>query len=431
MWKTLINGLQELNHTFIQELKNSLTDAGTVLIFIVAVIAYPVLYSIGYINETLKDVPVAVVDLDHSALSRQYCRMIDAAEQVKIKAKPGSLKEAEQIFYQRIVNGVFLIPRDFEKDILNRKQTQVVVYCDASKFLVYKQVMIGATSSTGYFSSGIEYRNLLSEGKMNNQAIVQTDPLQIQTFDLFNPSSGYATFIVPGILLIVIQQSMMVGIGLLEGKRYERRKKSIKELREEHMNPAIQSLLTEIGLLKGKNYERRKQSIQDFKKEHMIPAILGKSFAYGFLYFFTSLFLLGCLYHWLSFPVQGSFMTIYFMLVPYIFTIAFAGLSLTFLFRKRTNSLMFIVFISPAVFFFSGISWPVQSMPWLIRMLTFIFPSTPMIPAFVKLRIIGGGLNSITYEWTLLLIQMAVYFLLACIAFKIDQKKLAREKVVG
>jgi putative exporter of polyketide antibiotics len=53
-----------------------------------------------------------------------------------------------------------------------------------------------------------------------------------------------------------------------------------------------------------------------------------------------------------------------------------------------------------------------------------------MIPAFVKLRIIGGGLDSINYEWVLLLIQMVVYFLLACIALKVDQRKQVKENLL-
>ena len=60
----------------------------------------------------------------------------------------------------------------------------------------------------------------------------------------------------------------------------------------------------------------------------------------------------------------------------------------------------------------------------MIRMLTFVFPSTFIIPGFVRLRIIGGGLDSIKYEWTWLLIQMDLYFLLACLALKMDQKKM-------
>jgi len=214
--------------------------------------------------------------------------MIDATEQLKVNAKTGNLKEAEQLFYQGSINGVFLIPRNFGRDILDRKQTRVVVYCDASRFFVYKQVLTGASFSTGYFSEGIEYRKLLSRGKMPEQAIKQTDPLQVQTFNLYNPSSGYATFIIPGILLIVIQQSLLVGIGLLIGKQYERRK-----------NELIPTPDSPYG--------------------HIVPTILGKAFVYGFLYFFTSLFLLGCLYKWLSFPDRGSFMSIYVILIPYIF----------------------------------------------------------------------------------------------------------------
>ena len=399
MFNKILTGLADLHQVFIQEIKNSLTDAGTVLIFVVAVIAYPVLYSFGYINETLKDVPVAVVDLDHSSLSRQYCRMIDATEQLSVSARTVSLKEAEQLFYAGKVNGVFLIPMNFEKDILGRKQSQVMVYCDASKFFVYKQVLTGGSFATGYFSSGIEYRNLLSSGRMPEQAFEQTNPLQIEVFNLYNPSAGYATFIVPGIMLIVIQQSLMIGIGLLAGRRYERRKKG-------HF------------------------FVNELRNMPVIPTVLGKAFAYGAIYFFTSLFLFGCLYKWLAFPARGSFLSLYFILVPYILTIAFAGLSLAFLFRKRVNSLMFIVFLSPAVFFLSGISWPAQSMPWLIRILAFIFPSTAAIPAFVKLRIIGGGLDSVGHEWSLLLLQMATYFLLACLAVWFDKKKRPVEQAI-
>jgi ABC-2 type transport system permease protein len=397
MWKVLIDRLNELQVIFVKELKNALQDAGTILIFGVAVVAYPVLYSIGYMNESLKEVPVAVVDLDHSAYSRQYLRMLDATEQVSVVARPLNLKDAEKLFYEGTINGVFLIPEHFGKDILDRRQTQVLVYCDASRFLIYKQVLSGGSTSAGFFSSGIEYRELLAEGKMTHQAIGKINPLSVQVFNLYNPYSGYATFIVPGILFIVIQQSLLIGIGLLTGKRNEKRKNG---------------------------FYSSEQSIS----EHVVPTVLGKAFAYSFLYLFTTLFLFGCFYRWFSFPERGSFLSIYLVLIPYLLSISFAGISLTFLFRKRVNALMFIVFLSPAIFFLSGISWPVQSMPLLIHIISFIFPSTPMIPAFVKLRIIGGGTTSITFEWTVLMLQMMGYFLLACLATKIELRTVREKK---
>ena len=386
MLNRMLNGLSELTNVFRNELKRSLTDSGVVLIFVVAVIAYPVLYSIGYMNETVKNVPVAVVDHDQTNYSRQYSQMMDATEQISVTCKPGSLKEAEALFYDDRVSGIILIPDHFEKDILQRKPVVVSVYCDASRFLLYKQVLQGAAVSSGIFSSGIEFRKLMVGGKMPEPAVVQTDPLHSDLFSLYNPSSAYATFIVPGILLIVIQQSLLIGIGLLAGAQNEKRKENGGSLP---------------GSIPG----------------HVIPSILGKASAYVFIYLFTSLFMLGVFYHWMNFPEKGNFLSFYLMLVPYLFTVSFAGLSLGFLFRKRVNALMLVVFISPMVFFFSGVSWPVQSMPLLLRALTYLFPSTAAIPAFIKLRIIGGGIGSIKGEWCLLMSQMVFFFSTACFAF--------------
>lgn len=106
MKKILKNSLSNISGIFVSEIRESFMDAGTVLIFIVAVILYPMLYSIGYINQTIKEIPVAVIDQDHSALSRQYSRMLDATEQLKVSCKPGSLKEAEALFYQGAIHGV-------------------------------------------------------------------------------------------------------------------------------------------------------------------------------------------------------------------------------------------------------------------------------------------------------------------------------------
>jgi ABC-2 type transport system permease protein len=400
MLKKIKNGLSLISRIFGEELRNSLTDAGTVLLFIIAVIAYPVLYSIGYLNETLKEVPVAVVDLDHTPVSRTYARMIDATEQVHVAIKPVSLKEAEDLFYENKVNGIVLIPENFEKDIYGKKPARVSVYCDASKFLVYKQVFQGAVTATGYFSAGIEYRQLEAMGKMPAQATIQADPLQADIFNLFNPSSAYATFIVPGILLIVIQQSMLVGIGVLTGKMHEHRKK----------DPPVPG---------------------DYTSSHPALTVLGKSASYVFLYLFTSLFLLGVLYRWLNFPEKGSFLSVYLILIPFLFTIAFAGMAVSFIFRKRVNALMFLVFISPAVFFLSGISWPLQSMPWLVRAFSWAFPTTFALPAFIKLRIIGGGAGSVTHEWFLQICQMAVYFVLACFSIHYDQKKVRKMAAIA
>jgi len=292
MKKLIHNSMANFSGSFVSELKESVTDAGTVLIFIVALILYPMLYSIGYLNQTIRDIPVAVVDMDHSAMSRQYTRMLDATEQISVSCKPGSVREAEQLFYKGTIHGVILIPDNFEKEILCGRQADVTVYCDAGKFFVYKQVYSASAFATATLNAGVEIRSLLAQGRSWDRALNHAEGLNAQFFDLYNPSSGYCTFIVPGILIVVIQQSLLVGIGLLFGKNNERRK-FIAEGEPIHTSV------------------------------HSLAMTLGKATAYVVLYLLTTLVTLVLFYHWLSFPEKGSFLTLYIMLVPFLYAVSF------------------------------------------------------------------------------------------------------------
>lgn len=386
MIKTIPKHILNTSGVVISEIRESFMDAGTVLIFIVAVILYPMLYSIGYINQTIREIPVAVIDLDHSSLSRQYKRMLDATEQLSVSSRPVSLKEAEQLFFKGTIHGVVLIPANFEKEILSRRQADVTVYCDAGKFFVYKQVFTASTYATGTLNAGAEIKSLLAQGHSWDDALNRFEGLNAQFFELYNPSSGYCTFIVPGILIIVIQQSLLVGIGLLFGKNNERRK------------------FTDEGKLIPSGFSN-------------LESILGKATAYVILYLFSTLVTLVLLYHWLSFPEKGSFWSVYIMLIPFLYAVSFLGIAIGCWFKKRVHALMFIVFVSPIVFFLTGVAWPVESLPPLLKLLAYVFPTTPMIPAFIKLRLIGGGINSVFHEWTVIIIQMIVYLGLALVSY--------------
>ena len=395
MLRNLVKGAKDTVGYFLDELKLIFSDSGTVLIFIIAMFAYPVIYSIGYQNEVIRDIPIAVVDLDCTPTSRQFSRMADETEQLYVAYKPSSLKEAEELFYDGMVHGVILIPNEFEKDILSGKQVKPTVYCDASYFLLYKQVYSGASYSSGTFSAGVEIKRMLAEGKTLDQAKVLQEPLQVKSYNLYNPAGGYDSFVLPGIVLIMMQQTLLIGIGMLGGTIREK-KKFLK------MNAPVIKLW---GTSK---------------------MIVGKASAYVFIYMFNALFSMVVLHKWLSLPDKGTMMNVISLLVPYLLAISFLGLAISMLFKERVHSILFMVFISPIVMFLSGISWPSISIPPVLYWLSHIFPSTFMVPGYLKLRTIGAGLESVHYEWSLLLIQMIVYFFLACLSYKIAIKRFGK-----
>ena len=145
-------GLRITITSYRNELKEIFSDGGVLLVLLFAVIAYPIVYSIGYKNNVLKEIPIAVVDLDHTQGSRKLSRMINETEQVSVNIKPQTLYEAKQKFQDGNVNGVILIPADFEKKLLKGEQVNIDVYCDASYFLIYKETVNASLKASGTFS---------------------------------------------------------------------------------------------------------------------------------------------------------------------------------------------------------------------------------------------------------------------------------------
>ena len=399
MWNSIIKNLELIVYFFKNELKSIFTDAGAVLLFMVALVIYPLLYSVAYQKEVIREIPVAIVDLDHTALSRQAARMADASEQLKVVFKAVSLKDAENLFYEGKVKGVILIPDHFEKDVLSGKQSNMVVYSDASYFLLYKQVYAGAVYSVGTLSGGIEIKRMLAEGKSVKQAFDQQEPLKVQSRYLYNPSGGYGSFVLPGIVILILQQTMLIGIGMLGGTS-----------REKNMFHIIHDKVNE--------------------KWGSIPVILGKSFAYVFIYLFNALFTMVILHKWLNFPDNMNFMHTVLLLIPFLFATAFMGLSISVFFRERVYSLLFMVFMSPIVLFLSGLSWPASAIPRGLYAAAHLFPSTTMIPAYIRMRISGATINQVSSDWLFLTIQMIIYFVIACIVYKLAMKKFTKSTIV-
>ncbi|MDP4184246.1 MAG: ABC transporter permease [Bacteroidota bacterium] len=392
MIKRIKDGFTLTANCFTQELKAIFKDSGALLLFVIAILSYPVIYSIGYEKELVRDIPVAVVDMDKTASSRLLARMADATEQINVKDKPSSLQEAKDLFYKGEVNGVLLIPKDFEKDLYHGHQTAVSVYCDASYFLLYKQVLTAGVMSSSYFSAGVEMKKLMGQKKSYEQALSARDPLAFKAYYLYNPSSAYGSFVMPGMILVILQQTLLIGIGMLGGTTREKK-------RYKFMVPSSS------------------------KSQKVMPLVLGHSLAYILIYLFNTVFGLLWVYDWFSFPDKSGFFKILFLMIPFIMAVTFLGMTMSVLFKRREHSLMFMVFLSPAILFVSGLSWPSSAIPPLIHHLSYVFPTTAAIPAYLRLRTMGVDLSAISNELWFLMGQTVVYFLCACAAYKLAMKQ--------
>ena len=385
----IFSGLELTWFSMADELKTIFRDKGALLILFLAVFAYPLVYSIAYKNNVVRDIPITIVDLDNTAASRQLIRMVGATKELAVAQEVGSLNEAKQLFWDGDSKGVILIPEGFEKNLLKGFQTSLSVYCDASYFLIYKETLGGTIQASGTLSAGVEIKRLMAAGSGEEQAMQLRDPIPAKFYTLYNPAGSYGSYVMPGMILIILQQTLLIGIGMIGGAGKERRN-------NQEFKPG----------------ERVRQG--------MFSVILGKGLAYFLIYIPNSAFTLIYLSKWFGFPDKGSFTNVCILLIPYLFSVIFLGLMISMLFRRREHSIMALVFFSPIVLFLSGLSWPETSIPHLLNQLAHFFPSTSMIPAYLRIRTMGVPISAVTPELLFLLIQMIVYFILASVGYKIS-----------
>ena len=389
------NYINTIYLAFKAEFGTVMRNKGALLILIGAVLIYPIIYSIAYSPELLRELPIAVVNLDQSASSRTLEGMIDATEQINLYCHAGSLKEAEDKFAANEVHGVILIPKGFEKDLFSGKQTSISSYCDASYMLIYKQTLTGILQSTLTFSAGVELKRLMVSGSSMDQAMHQIQPIKAKYNDLYNPSSGYGSFVMPALIIFILQQTLLIGIGMMGGFQREQGR-HVHTLRGSDKNPSA--------------------------------IIMGKSLTYLLITAGNALFALVCVHHWFNFPNIGNAITLVALLLPFALSTIFMGIAISALFKKAEHSIMVLVFMSLIIIFLTGFSWPVSSLPQALKVLRYIFPCNIIIAPYLRIREMGVAFTDVSKEFFLMVGQMGFYFMLTLFIFKQKRRNLRAKK---
>lgn len=359
-------------------------DAGVLLILVFALVIYSTLYSLAYGPQVLRNVPIGVVDECRTPTSRELIRTFDAGPNTYVAYEPTGMAEAEELFFGRKIYGVVYIPSDYEKRLLGGEQANVAIYVDASYFLMYRQVFQELVATIGQTGAMVEFQRLVAKGAQIPQAMATTQPVIYQSHNLFNPYLGYGTFAMPAIIMVIIQQTMLIGIGMIGGT------------------------WREFGLY-------RKLCPPDRKRMSTLPIVLGKALVYGMMYSVTTFYILGLHYKLFHYPMNGATGTIVVFMLAYMAACIALGIAISTLFRYRENSLLLLLWTSIPLLMLSGVSYPREGIPdWLFN-LGQIFPSSHGVNAFIRIQSMGASLSEVLPEIRMLCILALVYGGLACI----------------
>lgn len=381
----ILQGMNSVFYICQKELKAVFKDQGVLIFFLLVPLAYPLLYAFIYTGEVVREVPAAVVDMNKSTLSREFIRKVDATPDVKIQSHCADMEEAKLLLKESKVYGVIYIPENFSSDINKGIQTQVTLYCDMSGMLYYKAILTASTEVSLKMNKAIKIKR--AGNTTDRQDEISATPITYEAVNLFNPQAGYASFLLPAVLILIIQQTLLLGVGLSAGTARE--------------NNRFRDLVP---------LSRQYQGT--------LRIVLGKSSAYFIIYAIVSAYILCVVPKIFSLVQIAQAGTLAAFILPYVLSCIFFAMTCSIFIHHREACMMIYVFTSVPLLFISGVSWPGSAIPAFWRVISWIFPSTFGINGYIAINSMGATLDQVLPEFRALWVQTGVYFLTTCIVYR-------------
>ncbi len=284
-------------------------------------VVYPLIYAFIYTNETIHEVPTVVVDDSRSSLSREYLRKVDSSPEVSLVSYCADMEEAKLMLKDRRAYGIIYIPSTFSDDIVRGKQTQVSIFCDMSGLLYYKALLTANTNVSLAMNADIKVER--SANTTDRQDEITAYPIEYEDVALYNPTNGFAAFLIPAVLVLIIQQTLLLGIGLSAGTAREQNRFRDLVPINRHYNGTLR-------------------------------IVMGKGLSYFMVYSLVSVYIL-CVVPWLfslnQIAIPGV-LTLF--TLPYLAACIFFAMTASIAIRNRETCMLLFVFTSVPLLFLSA-----------------------------------------------------------------------------
>ena len=359
------------------------TSYSVLLVLVGGVFVYGLLYNYMYAPNVVREVPIAVVDHSHTALSRRYARLLDATPEVAVARHAQDMVEAKRLMRGAEDYGILYLPRDFEERMLRGELSVYPFYAATDAFLYY-EAMERANLEVMETMDGDYRSQLIGDLPPGGLAAVAIEsPVTVVGTALYNPTEGYGIYLIPSVLMVIIFQTLMMLVAMTSHRGRER-------------SLHVSYVQKRVG-----------------RTRLALSVVCGKTLTYAVLYGIFAFFLVGLLPLLFDIPHLASWGSLAVLLVPYVLGTSFLGLALSRWYADAEAPILLIAFFSIGLIFLSGVSYPLELIPWYWQVVHYLIPAAPATLAYVQLSSMGATLGDVWPQLLALWGQMAIYFVLA------------------
>lgn len=333
----------------------------------------------------IRNLKIGINDRDNSTFSRELIRKIDGSNYFIISSLPKSSKHAQMDIDRGIIDIYLEIPDNFENRIIRREDSK-----ENTIFMLFNAID-GTKAGLGlnYISSIINdfSNNLLTQNKIKfdvNPNQIRIKNIRLEYSNWFNPELNYHTFMLPGILVLLVT---MIGTFL----------SAMNVVREKEIGTIDQINVTPI-----KKYE----------------FIIGKLFPLLVIGLFELIF--GMAFSRIAYnvPLEGSGLLIISFGVIYLIAALGLGLLISTTTDNQQQAMFISWFILVIFILLSGLFTPIESMPEWVKYITYINPVKYFIEVVRLVMLKGSTFSDISNHFIIISLFAIILSSLAVLRFK-------------
>ncbi len=390
----IIKGLQDSYRIAIKDLLEfERNRIGLMFLFLMP---FFMLLMTGFIFPTgnsYTNIPIAMVDLDHSNASMQFFAQLEAMNNMSspnpmVLQSAASIDDATTLVRQGQIYGAIIIPQGFSSNIEKGIQANVTVLSDNSipqVSMVMQGIGSQVVSRLGSISSVAQVQRLSIEANktVNPQAVIA--PYVPVTQGTVPGNLNYFDFIAPGLLMMIVMMGAMTGI-----PRAISHEKEIGTF-----DGILAAPVSEMSIIFGKTIA---QTVRGFIQ--------------GIVVIIIAVLIFGVTIQ------EGSLLLAFVLLFLGTFSFIGLGILLTSLANNEETATILMTVLQFPMMFLTGVFFPIQQMPWFMQDISKALPLTYAITAMRKVMILNAGITDILPEVIILVVFGVVMLMIAIPVFR-------------
>lgn len=362
------------------------------VLFLGAPVLYGVLVGGVYKKGKVTHLPIIVVDEDRSPLSRQLIDMFTESEVIYVAKVLNDPFQAKEEAMKTESTVVVQIPRNFSSDINYNRSTELTLFVNASNTLTSNYAMMAVNVAASTLKAGVQIKAQQKKGVPEFVASKQYEPFKITMIKQNIRSGNYLYFMLPGVLLTVLQQVMMLGLALSFSSEFE--KGTFSELVKKSNNVFILILVK------------------------ILPYILMSLLIFVLYYLFSI---------WYRMPLSINGWAFIGSTFLFLLAVSFIGILVSIAIPSQLKATEILMVIATPSFILSGFTWPLSQMPeWVVGIAKMI-PLTHYLQIFRTLLIEKGSAEYVQNSIIGLTVIATITFIASIILLQIKINKIKKE----